>query len=119
MIAWDDQYEVVVSDVSSATYRAVGEGRFGVAWSPDGLSIAVGNGDELNILPVDDSSPRTLVTGLNGEVHGVVWDADGATIAFQESLLLGPTNVYRVGTDGSDLQRLSEGPAQDVAFLPG
>jgi hypothetical protein len=52
-----------------------------VALSPDGAQVALSQGGELRIGPVDGGSPRILLTGVGQVNPYVAWSPDGARIA--------------------------------------
>jgi WD40 repeat protein len=48
------------------------------AWSPDGSTIALQDGDQLWLLPLDGSLPRSV---LGGDLGPVAWSPDGTRLA--------------------------------------
>jgi hypothetical protein len=88
------------------------------AWSPDGSqivwvrSIALRSSSELWIMRADGGDKRRLVPG--GPVHydaGPAWSPDGRRIAFTSNRAGGSPQIFTVESDGSNLRRLTRGPA--------
>ncbi len=71
--------------------RAVGSG-FGVAWSPDGLKLAVADSGYLAIYLINvDGSNRTQITQPPDEWSGdwgPAWSPDGSKITFTRGIRL-------------------------------
>jgi len=87
----------------------------GASWSPDGRSLVIGVtiGDraDLSIVPVDGGPSRSLSAAV-GAIDPV-WSRDGRWIYFA-STRLSRTGIWKIGTDGSGLTRLTS----DVGFDP-
>lgn len=110
----------------------------GVAWSPDGETLALSSPEGIYTMSVSGSEPRPLVEfdGVTHFVGRVQWSPDGRTIAFLEARVkeapdLPGTPVYwlrlrLVDPDGGDLRTLqevgecgcAEAPPPDFAWAP-
>jgi WD40 repeat protein len=111
---------------------------YGLAWSPDGETLALSSLDGIYTMPIAGSDPRPLVEfdGSRRIAGRVQWSPDGRTIAFvearrsakpeyggipREQLLL-----RLIETDGGDLRTLTDlgecicvrGPGPDFAWAP-
>jgi dipeptidyl aminopeptidase/acylaminoacyl peptidase len=85
------RHEVFIARVApgaqpQALAAAAGVDQYGIAWSPDGKSLAflrrgfASEKTELMITDADGRSPRTLAS-LSGELSAVAWSPRGASIA--------------------------------------
>ena len=88
------------------------EGR-GVAWSPDGSTIAYGDsGGGISTIRLDGAEPVELLPYLGGgAMDDPTWSPDGSRIAFDHDW-----DVCVVNADGSGLGRLTYAP---VALVEG
>jgi dipeptidyl aminopeptidase/acylaminoacyl peptidase len=77
------------------------------AWSPDGSTIALQNGGQLWLVPLDASAPRSVASGEFGTIS---WSPDGARLAVG----IGAT-VRVMGIDGTLVADL----AVEVPGMPG
>ena len=95
----------------------------GVAWSPDGETIAfwtIGGSVESHIYLFDiATSAVTRLTQPGSSNVNLSWSPDGSQAVFQ-SHRSGLYQIYRVEADGSDVTRLSDIPgiASDPAWSP-
>lgn len=82
------------------------------SWSPDGRLLAVASSEpdgQLNIVDLETLDELTVIT-LPGSVSSPAWSPDGSEIAFVWDGLGGYSDLYTVGTDGSGLRRITDGP---------
>jgi Tol biopolymer transport system component len=83
------------------------------AWSPDGSSLVYSSYGDLYIVPVvAGGSPRQLTSG-RGVDDDPAWSVDGTRVAFASNRD-GNWEIYVVDTDGENLTRLTNDPAQDT-----
>lgn len=103
--------------------RRLGECRPGggclgpASWSPDGLRIAVVHGLDIVTMKPDGTDRRTVATcrippdsppnGCSGIDGAPTWSPNGSQIAFARETIGGSGSVYVVGTNGSDLRRIT------------
>lgn len=130
------ELNVAAADGSSPKVVASvgGEPRFSnYTLSPDGTSVAwfkVATGTisplELWAAPVDGGPGTRIFAGSAGESYrSPVWSPDGRRIAFaRQTTIVNGDNagsyrsaIYVVGTDGSDLRRVSSRPGLDDAIV--
>jgi Tol biopolymer transport system component/tRNA A-37 threonylcarbamoyl transferase component Bud32 len=89
----------------------------GPAWSPDGKIIALGSGDTVVAVRVEDGKEETLASKLRGDVGRVAWLADGSgllLIALDDAsraqiwqLVYPSGQVHRITNDTNDYADLS------------
>jgi Tol biopolymer transport system component len=97
--------------------------RFGATWSPDGTRLAftrsgspssTGANRSVYVIGIDGTGETMLVD----HAYGPAWSPDGARIAVVSDRE-GTDKIYLVGTDGSGLVRLTDGPKdQNPAWSP-
>lgn len=93
-------------------------------WSPDGGLIAFTSHPVLDRDPGDadiyvvrpDGTGLTRLTGSPGWDYEPVWSPDGSRIAYL-SEHVGGREVYAMNRDGSDVQRLTDAPTNDIVDL--
>jgi serine/threonine protein kinase/Tol biopolymer transport system component len=80
------------------------------AWSPDGKTLAYSNAGDVFLAKPDGTESHKLVTAKNF-VQDLVWSPDGSHLQFdiQDSKDIGPSSLWEVSVDGSDLHRLLPG----------
>ncbi len=92
------------------------------AWSPDGTQIAfstvIGGNRDIVVARADGSGGLSKLTGSPEADFDPAWSPDGKRIAFARgrdplSQKAGNSDVFVMDADGTKVQRLSEGPAQD------
>jgi Tol biopolymer transport system component len=89
-----------------------------LAWSPDGTRLAytaeTAGGWHLFLINLDGSEPTPL-TGNAGFINSSpVWSADGERLFFQSASGPGqPYDIYTVKADGTELNNLTDNPAND------
>ena len=94
---------------------------FGPSWSPDGTAIAFdrrhGQSRQVYILSLSDFSERQIA--FVGSNEFAAWSPDGIRLAF-ESDRDGNWEIYSANMDGSNLNRLTDTPADDfyVSWSP-
>jgi Tol biopolymer transport system component len=100
-----------------------------VSWSPDGAYIAYGTRlgaiDQLNLVASDGSNPHVLTTysdrSLSGTGAAPSWSPDGKHLAFTwiepgtAPVISALPQIYVIGVDGSNLQRLTDTPDQNYS----
>ena len=125
-LLWTDNGQLVVADADGNNQRGLVPTAAAFArdpaWSPDGREIAYMNGP-LFVVNVDGSGLRQL-TQITGNQPS--WSPDGTRIAFvgarpfpEFSSRFGPatrSDIFTVGADGSDLQRLTGPPTEEGFF---
>jgi len=83
----------------------------GAAFSPDGLHVAFGNGNELYVANADGSTPRRI-TSLTGEAMWIRWSPDGRTIALTirgTSSVTPSESLWQVSGNGGGLHEILPG----------
>ena len=80
-------------------------------WSPDGSQLAVTDEDSLFLMDLDGNRGETLAF-FDGQLGQPSWSPDGSRIAFSVRMGgfpdYGPSQLYSVAPDGSDLTLLLE-----------
>lgn len=96
-------------------------------WSPDGSRIAFvrfdGDGWGLHVMAADGTEVRRLAPAaslVDASDTDPAWSPDGTRVAFsrggrEASAETGEADIYTVSPDGTDLERLTEGPAIEGA----
>ena len=107
-IAFESQGSVlgniwITNSDGTAQTKLEDAGGDGVQWSPDGSKIAYLNADVYTVNP-DGSDARNLGQGLLA--YDFDWSPDGRKLAFT-SYQQGPSEIYSVNADGSELTRLT------------
>ena len=78
-----------------------------IDWSPDGSRFAMTNGDGLYVMDLDGNRRRIFAAYPRGEIGQPSWSPDGSRIAFSVRTggdgVFGPSRLYTIGPDGSDL----------------
>jgi TolB protein len=104
-IAYSDREETArihLVEVASGASTTLGTSSFkyvgGLAWSPDGTTIAFEAAGDLYLIDADTGRVRKLTDGV-----GPVWSPDGARIAFFRD------GLFTIGRDGSGQRRLAPG----------
>ncbi|MDT5123090.1 MAG: eukaryotic-like serine/threonine-protein kinase [Acidobacteriota bacterium] len=89
-----------------------GDGRNGVAWTPDGRIVfdTVGNSN-LWVMKADGTDRRQITSGTDNNFMPSV-SPDGRFVAFI-SLRGGSPHVWRIDMDGSNLKQLTFGPSEE------
>lgn len=102
----DSALYVMGANDSEAIKLVEGAGPTGLAWSPDGSSIAFVRGISEGVSQVALTDPGgtdiKVLAELSGAAHPT-WSPSGDTIAFTTSR----GEMYTVGADGSDLQQIT------------
>jgi Tol biopolymer transport system component len=89
---------------------------YGVAWSPDGDSVAFGSAGSLQVVSASSLALRTLDTNAVAPVR-VSWSPDGRFIAYQRGNdATGKRELYAFDLTGGPL--LNFGPGEDPAWSP-
>jgi len=96
--------------------------KFDPVWSPDGTTIAfdrAGRRESLRTMAADGSNVQVVLrlSSLPGFlfIQGLSWSPDGTQIAFSAvRTSTGDAKLFRVGVDGSNLDRLSGRDDDDV-----
>ena len=118
--------EIFVMNADGSDQRAVGSG-FGVAWSPDGLKLAVADSGYLGIYLINvDGSNRTQITQPPDVWSGdwdPAWSPDGSKITFTRGAdcFFGDCDnqhLWVVNADGSNATQLTDVLAYDSAWSP-
>lgn len=98
----------------------------GPAWSPDGQQLAystvvTGTTNETDLAAIArDGSGEHVVADVRPHDGSPTWTPDGQTIGFVAAEIEGPTDVYTVRPDGTDLTAVtSSGRAESPQFRPG
>jgi Tol biopolymer transport system component len=92
-----------------------------LSWSPNGSQIALGMGRNLILMAAQDSTWSRIPVDLPfPRIAEPVWSPDGAWIAFFGGPSVTESFVYRVRSDGSDFERLTQesGNLQDLQWSP-
>ena len=129
-----NNYEIGITDLDSSEYRRLTKNRYfdgNPVWSPDGSRIAflsnrpphkdLDNDEyqgpvDLYVMDPDGSDALRLASGVIG-LDAEAWSPDGKSLTFlgyeqQES------HVFAVGSDGSNLNRLTKA-TWPPAWSPG
>jgi Tol biopolymer transport system component len=118
-IAYDDGTGlwVIRPDGTGRRRLARGEDVYPNTWSPDGKSLAYPSRQlsGVTIVGVDRNVSKRLQLGGHRRlsVDGLSWSPDGRQLAFQSGLI-GPTQLWVVGADGSGLRRIASGGSNDL-----
>ena len=86
------------------------------SWSPDGSMVSVVSSDGLYIVDLANPiSARQIVldSGLSAAIGRASWSPDGDQLVFATIDRDENADIYVVGTDGSDLTRLTTDPGDD------
>ena len=105
----------VGSNAVNITRSASTEG--GPAWSPDGARIAFASdrtgAPELYVMNPDGSNVVRVTTQVGFAWSRPTWSPDGSRVAFGCEVEPGNRDICVMGVNGSDLVRLTAGPAID------
>lgn len=97
---------VVVSNGQDSPVVASTDYTGGLAWSPDGSSIAFGKNGQLYTVSRDGSQEKA-VTKLEGQLQGIDWSSTG-NIAASVKGTHSQQGLWVGGADGSNWQRVAE-----------
>ena len=87
------------------------------AWSPDAARIAWVHGDDIAVVNADGSGQVNLTNGV-GRNASPSWSPDGTRLAFTSTRDGGLPQLFVMGSDGSDVTRLTDGVALYPAWAP-
>lgn len=94
-------------------------------WSPDGSRLAVTDGYGLYVMDLDGNRGPSIAYFQGGEIGQPSWSPDGSRIVFSVRIGTfpdyGPSQLYTIAPDGSDLTLLLERPfngAMDPMWSP-
>ena len=90
-----DSHRLTLEDLLSA--EPIGD----AALSPDGKTIAITRGGQIDLLPSDGGWPVTLTSSAGGK-SGLNWSPDGRSIAFASQ-----GSIWTVSVDGGSPKRLT------------
>ncbi|HSX00847.1 MAG TPA: hypothetical protein VLF67_01280 [Candidatus Saccharimonas sp.] len=99
-----------VADVNGANPHRLGYGE-AASWSPDGLRLVVGGGDDLSIVNMDGSQAHVLSNDYLLPAMDPSWSPKGDLIAFS---LRDPADIYNsqiftIKPDGTELTQITDG----------
>ena len=84
------------------------------AVAPDGSTIAVSlELDDIVLMDLRTSGLRGLTDDPKTRDNGPAWSPDGSQIAFSRGPQLGPSHIYVMHADGTDLRQLTDGTGWD------
>jgi Tol biopolymer transport system component len=79
------------------------------AWSPDGARVAFASEAGVHVVNADGTDAAQITSGASAFVN---WTPDGDRLVFS-SFQGGGSDIFAVNSDGSDLQNLTDHPADD------
>jgi TolB protein len=84
------------------------------AVAPGGSTVAVSlDLDDIAVIDLATSARRRLTSDSGTLDNGPAWSPDGSQIAFSRGPRLGPSHLYVMDADGTDVSRLTQGSGSD------
>ena len=117
-VAYQRGYDIVVTDAAgSNAVNVIAAASIGPAWSPDGTRIAFASNrtgaPELYVMNPDGSNVVRVTTQAGVVLSRPTWAPDSNRMAFTCEADPGNRDICVIGVNGSDLLRLTAGPASD------
>ena len=113
-LAYQDGFELDYIRTDGTWHRISKDVSGSVAWSPDGKKLAFAGDTAFYVGRADGRRVRRLRLGVDGSLGLQSWSPDSRQLAISGRAGGDPRQIWVVGSDGTNLRRLSNEGANDL-----